>query len=145
MSTTMGCSNSNEASLCETGIYSTMSSTDILLTHGPPHGIGNLDVLNDRVTHVGCEELTRKLENGEIKPLIHAFGHIHGKHWEYERSKCTPEHLASLCRSTRYILAEVNTTEVITTEGVKKSTRNIIRQLSNCRIRYASLSQGAHM
>lgn len=44
--------------------------TDILLTHGPPHGI--LDKCPDSV---GCEELLKKIK--EIKPKYHIFGHIH--------------------------------------------------------------------
>lgn len=48
------------------------AGVDVLLTHGPPHGI------LDR-THtgepVGCEELTRALDR--IRPRLHAFGHIH--------------------------------------------------------------------
>lgn len=45
---------------------------DILLTHGPAYGI------LDRCDHgerVGCIDLLKKIE--EIKPKIHAFGHIH--------------------------------------------------------------------
>lgn len=48
------------------------SDTDILLTHGPPHGI--LDMCHDGV-HAGCEALLIKVL--EIKPLVHLFGHIH--------------------------------------------------------------------
>jgi Icc-related predicted phosphoesterase len=46
--------------------------TDILVTHGPPHGI--LDHTY-RYTHVGCEELKIKID--QIKPRYHIFGHIH--------------------------------------------------------------------
>ena len=46
--------------------------TDILVTHGPPYGI--LDKTK-RDEAVGCEELLKKIL--EIKPKIHAFGHIH--------------------------------------------------------------------
>ena len=46
---------------------------DILVTHGPPHGI--LDFADNSVEHVGCEELKKKVL--EIKPKIHIFGHIH--------------------------------------------------------------------
>jgi Icc-related predicted phosphoesterase len=48
------------------------SGTDILITHGPLFGI--LDK-TDRGENVGCEELYKKVM--EIKPKIHAFGHIH--------------------------------------------------------------------
>lgn len=46
--------------------------TDILLTHGPAHGI--LD-LNGEGINCGCEILKERL--AQIKPKIHAFGHIH--------------------------------------------------------------------
>jgi len=47
-------------------------STDILLTHGPPHGVLDTTVGGEQV---GCEELTRALER--IRPRLHVFGHIH--------------------------------------------------------------------
>lgn len=52
--------------------------TDIVVTHGPPHGI--LDLV-DRGPNVGCEELLKAIL--KIKPKLHIFGHIHegyGKH-----------------------------------------------------------------
>ena len=45
---------------------------DILVTHGPPHGI--LD-RTQRGERVGCEELAAAL--GRIRPALHLFGHIH--------------------------------------------------------------------
>ena len=47
-------------------------NTDILITHGPPYGILDKTTRNELV---GCEELVKKVI--EIKPKIHAFGHIH--------------------------------------------------------------------
>jgi Calcineurin-like phosphoesterase len=51
---------------------------DILISHGPPKGI--LDVTRDIDTrnpiHVGSKSLTRHVTE-RIKPLLHAFGHIH--------------------------------------------------------------------
>ena len=47
-------------------------SVDVLLTHGPPFGI--LDDTTKGLL-VGCEELLKKVQ--DIKPKIHAFGHIH--------------------------------------------------------------------
>jgi len=46
--------------------------TDILVTHGPPHGI--LDEALGK-TRAGCEDLMARV--GEVKPRLHAFGHIH--------------------------------------------------------------------
>jgi hypothetical protein len=51
---------------------------DILISHGPPKGI--LDATRDIDTrnpiHVGSKSLTRHVTE-RIKPLLHAFGHIH--------------------------------------------------------------------
>ncbi len=66
-------------------------NTEILLTHGPAHGI--LDGV-ERFTrdaeyeteHVGCEELIKVIENSSI--LLHVCGHIHeGRGYEYKREK----------------------------------------------------------
>jgi len=47
--------------------------TDILITHGPPYGIG--DIVRSDWTSVGCEELAAALKR--IQPRVHIFGHIH--------------------------------------------------------------------
>jgi Icc-related predicted phosphoesterase len=53
--------------------------TDILITHGPPHGI--LDEVPRKfwVENTGCEELRKRVETlaefGKLK--LHIFGHIH--------------------------------------------------------------------
>lgn len=49
--------------------------TQILLTHGPPHGV--LDETYDG-RRVGCEELSLRLE--QVQPRLHVFGHIHEAH-----------------------------------------------------------------
>lgn len=46
--------------------------TDILISHGPAQGI--LD-RNHRGDHCGCPQLRDKVQ--QIKPIVHAFGHIH--------------------------------------------------------------------
>lgn len=47
--------------------------TDILITHGPPHGILDKVMMGDKV---GCEELLIRL--GSLEKLkLHVFGHIH--------------------------------------------------------------------
>ena len=48
------------------------NDTDILITHGPPNGIFDQTCRGDLV---GSESLMKKV--CEIKPLLHAFGHIH--------------------------------------------------------------------
>jgi Icc-related predicted phosphoesterase len=47
--------------------------TDVLVTHGPPMGV--LD-LNYDGEHVGCADLRDVVER--VKPRLHVFGHIHG-------------------------------------------------------------------
>jgi len=46
--------------------------TNILITHGPPHGI--LDTVRTGFS-VGCEELRNAVDR--IRPQFHVFGHIH--------------------------------------------------------------------
>jgi predicted phosphodiesterase len=48
------------------------ANTDVLVTHGPPHGI--LDRTSSGL-HVGCEELLKVVER--VRPKVHVFGHIH--------------------------------------------------------------------
>jgi hypothetical protein len=50
------------------------SGLDVLITHGPPHGI--LDQVTPGTEHLGCEVLYRAVE--EKRPRVHIFGHIHG-------------------------------------------------------------------
>ncbi len=45
---------------------------DVLMTHGPPHGI--LDRTN-RNEHAGSVTLLQRVQ--EVKPRLHVFGHIH--------------------------------------------------------------------
>ena len=46
--------------------------TDVLITHGPLFGIGDLTAHGDQA---GCHDLLEVVE--KIKPAIHIFGHIH--------------------------------------------------------------------
>jgi Icc-related predicted phosphoesterase len=46
---------------------------DILITHGPP--FGTLDYVIWSQSNVGCERMAKHIYR--IKPMIHAFGHIH--------------------------------------------------------------------
>jgi Icc-related predicted phosphoesterase len=54
-------------------------NVDVLVTHGPPYMI--LDKLHSKFRgynkneHVGCPTLLQKVQ--EVKPRVHAFGHIH--------------------------------------------------------------------
>lgn len=58
------------------------SETQILITHGPPWGIG--DIVKERygVKRVGCKDLANKIT--ELKDLkLHCFGHIHSGQGKY--------------------------------------------------------------
>jgi Icc-related predicted phosphoesterase len=48
------------------------SGLDVLVTHGPPHGILDLTNRND---HAGSWTLLRRVY--ELRPRVHVFGHIH--------------------------------------------------------------------
>lgn len=60
------------------------TNIDVLMTHGPPHGI--LDKIN-RGKSVGCEELRLRVE--EIQPKLHVFGHIHEDYGTKKINKTT--------------------------------------------------------
>ena len=60
------------------------SGVDVLVTHGPPHGIlDRVERFAGRVfslamrqgEHVGCEELLLAVQR--VRPRVHVFGHIH--------------------------------------------------------------------
>jgi predicted phosphohydrolase len=53
---------------------------DVLVTHGPPHGIGDRGPVAGRL---GCEDLLERVK--AIKPRLHLFGHIHqdGGVWQH--------------------------------------------------------------
>lgn len=48
------------------------ADVDVLITHGPPWGIGDRTSSGE---HVGCEELLKRVQ--QIRPRYHLFGHIH--------------------------------------------------------------------
>ena len=50
--------------------------TDILVTHGPPHGIlDEVERFNGYTDHCGCEMLLARV--AQVNPKLHVFGHIH--------------------------------------------------------------------
>ena len=53
--------------------------TDVLVTHGPPHGI--LDRPYGTRPGVGCELLRERVK--VLKPKVHIFGHIHGDYGKH--------------------------------------------------------------
>lgn len=58
---------------------------DILITHSPPWGIGDLvkDQPDDEGRHCGSEYLAALFKYG-IRPKLHVFGHIHEGYGRYE-------------------------------------------------------------
>lgn len=74
----------------EIGQYWTIipEDIDVLITHGPAFGIGDLlhpqfRRYNEK-NNVGCPLLLREIQN-RIKPAIHAFGHIHEAYGIYSK------------------------------------------------------------
>ncbi len=58
--------------------------TDVLITHGPPAGIGDQSSMGGRQ---GCAELLARTR--EVKPWLHLFGHIHEDGGLFERDGIT--------------------------------------------------------
>jgi len=51
------------------------ANTDILLTHGPPHGTCDM---TRKGIHAGCVGLARKMQSPDLLGCrLHLFGHIH--------------------------------------------------------------------
>ena len=71
------------------------TDTDVLITHGPPNGFGDL-VNNWRQPNmnVGCELLRNRIE--ELNPILNVFGHIHEGYGVYTNDKTTFVN-ASIC------------------------------------------------
>lgn len=55
------------------------SQVDVLITHGPPHGVGDLVPPYRGISrfprHAGCLQLLLKIK--EVEPTLHICGHIH--------------------------------------------------------------------
>lgn len=64
---------------------------DILVTHGPPLGIGDRNANGE---HCGCGDLIRRLETAP--PRLHVFGHIHEGRGSYQASGIRFLNVASL-------------------------------------------------
>ena len=73
-------------------------NTDVLITHGPPRGIGDEATLGFRCFNAGCIDLLHRIDQLSLK--AHVFGHIHEGYGEYARG---PKRLinASIC-TVRY-------------------------------------------
>lgn len=72
--------------------------TNILVTHGPPHGILDQTSYADgtlKEGHLGCYQLMQKVK--EIKPDIHIFGHIHTQGGQEMHVDGTSFYNAAIC------------------------------------------------
>lgn len=72
--------------------------TDVLITHGPPRGIGDQANVGFRSKNVGCDDLLERIDQLSLK--AHVFGHIHEGHGTYRRGH-TQLVNASIC-TARY-------------------------------------------
>lgn len=65
----------NVARLAATACWDLIpNDTDILVTHGPPKGYGDVTTYGGR-NHYGCPELLKAVKR--VKPKYHLFGHFH--------------------------------------------------------------------
>lgn len=61
------------------------NDTDVLITHGPPHGILDQSLFQD--ARMGCEDLALRVK--QVRPCVHVFGHNHGGYGTMERDGTT--------------------------------------------------------
>jgi len=59
--------------------------TDVLITHGPPKGIGDEANLGFKYQNVGCIDLLDRIQQLSLK--AHIFGHIHEGYGEYQQGQ----------------------------------------------------------
>jgi Icc-related predicted phosphoesterase len=70
--------------------------TDVLITHGPPLGIGdNVGDVYLAGERVGCDRLRTRVE--EVKPQLHVFGHLHNGYGVYNQYGETVYINAAVC------------------------------------------------
>ena len=72
------------------------SGIDILVTHGPPFGLGDRTQGGEQV---GCNELLGALDR--VQPKLHVFGHIHEARGFYQRGKSVLVNASMLDRRYR--------------------------------------------
>ncbi|OGH56962.1 MAG: metallophosphoesterase [Candidatus Lindowbacteria bacterium RIFCSPLOWO2_12_FULL_62_27] len=76
------------------------ADTDILITHGPPRGIGDL---TDRGENTGCADLLEAVRR--VKPRLHVFGHIHEGYGVHRRDGMSTIFVNASVLSVEYDLA----------------------------------------
>ena len=60
-------------------------NTDVLITHGPPRGIGDEANMGFKSQNVGCADLLARTQELALK--AHIFGHIHEGYGEYQQGR----------------------------------------------------------
>ena len=75
------------------------NDTEILITHGPPLGIGDLNTNEDRI---GCLDLYNCIQ--VIKPKYHLYGHIHEGYGMKSDGVTTYINGASLTKKKKLVL-----------------------------------------
>ncbi|KAH6901881.1 Metallo-dependent phosphatase-like protein [Coprinopsis sp. MPI-PUGE-AT-0042] len=74
-------------------IVSSITPSEILLTHGPPFGVFDFTL---NACFAGCPTLLSHLSSGRLRPRLHLFGHIHEAHgsiihdWEVSDAPSAP-------------------------------------------------------
>lgn len=91
--------------------------TDILITHGPPLGFGDLTSDNH---HVGCVELLSTIRE-RVKPKLHIFGHIHSGHGIWTDETTTYIN-ASICNDNYQAINEPILFDIPIPDGFSKTT-----------------------
>jgi len=78
-------------------------TVDVLITHGPPHGVLDTSAPGKYAQTLGCEDLRIRVQ--DVKPKVHVFGHIHGGYGATERGE-TQYFNAAVCNE-RYRVTNV--------------------------------------
>jgi Icc-related predicted phosphoesterase len=78
-----GCSTADE----RRALYASIpEDTDIVITHGPPYGVRDVEFRGGGI-HRGCPELMAAIER--VKPQVHIFGHMHASRGAERRGETT--------------------------------------------------------
>jgi len=77
------------------------AGADILVVHGPPHGLGDGVPERDGVRHTGSPSLLRRIE--EIRPKLVVFGHIHEGRGQWQIGPTLLANVTILDESYRHV------------------------------------------
>lgn len=82
------------------------AETQVLITHGPPHGIlDGVERLNGTSDKTGCPSLLTHLDR--IRPAVHLFGHIHEGYGRVVRNGIEHLNISTMDREYRIANAPV--------------------------------------